>query len=204
LRQATANLPQVEIVAKPLWSRVKEISFYLCADGSGGNAVWDPGKFPTNDKTRANPQKSTRHATTLDIECAARRLVPRLIKIDTEGAEQRILEGAVATLFEHKPPFIIAEFHEFGLRELGCSIATMRAVMAKAGYATFQLFSDGSRPYRVPEDKPLRAPADFMINLLFSTQEFVNGTWTEEPEWEEKRPIFGYRMVDKPAAESAA
>lgn len=202
LRKACEDLVQVRIVPQPLWSKAKEITFHLCADGSGGNAVWDPGKFPSNHATRAAPHKTKLAATTLDIECEKRSLSPRLIKIDTEGAEERVLRGATRLLFEHKPPFIIAEFHPFGLRELGCSEATLRAFMAKAGYATFHLFADGSRPYRLRDDEPIRTPGGFIVNLLFSTEDMVNALWTEAST-DSVRAIYGYKVVEK-ASESAA
>lgn len=207
LRQAVEGKANVKIVDKPLWSRSKDVTFHLCADGSGGNAIWDPGKFPTNHQTRTTPQSSKLRATTLDAVCADRTLAPRLIKIDTEGTEQRILEGADFLLSgDDKPPFIIAELHEFGLNELGCSFNTLRALMAKHGYQTFQLFMDGSRPWLVSEGETPRHPNGWIINLLFSTEAEVNALWPEAPV-EGKRPVFGYSVdetkVDKLAEDWA-
>jgi len=197
LHKACEGKGNVTIEEWALWSKGGEIDFYLCADGSGGNAVWDPGRFPVNHKTRANPQKETTLASTLDTICCG--LTPRLIKIDTEGAEQRILEGAADLLSGvRRPPFIIAEFHEFGLKELGCSFNTLRALMKKHGYDTFQLFPDGSRPWRVPDGEALRAPKDFIINLLFSTESEVNALWTEAPT-SDYRKVYGFRVVAEPA-----
>jgi FkbM family methyltransferase len=180
----------VLIVDRPLWSRSEKRAFYLCADGSGGNALWDPALFPANDKTRAHPQKHMVETRTLDLECHVHNIAPRLIKIDTEGAEQRILEGATEVLYERKPPYIVAELHEFGLNQLGCSQMSLRTFMAKAGYQTFQIFSDGSRPELVPQDKKI--VSNWIINLLFSTEKAVNEAWPEAAPDTAYRPLFGY------------
>lgn len=190
LRAAVEGKANVEIIDRPLWSRVKDVTFHLCADGSGGNAIWDPGKFPTNFQTRANPKSSKLRATMLDDLYITG--IPRLIKIDTEGAEQRILEGGKLLLgVGDKPPFIIAELHEFGLNELGCSFNTLRALMAKHGYQVFQLFTDGTRPWLVPEGQKPTNPNNWIINLLFSTEAEVDALWTDKPA-DGKRPIWGY------------
>lgn len=203
LRAAVEGKSNVEIVDRPLWSHPKNVTFHLCADGSGGNAIWDPGKFPTNHATRAAPQSKKMRATCLDAIGAALQVAPRLIKIDTEGTEQRILEGAADLLSRSdKPPFIVAEFHEFGLNELGCSLNTLRALMAKHGYQTFQLFTDGSRPWLVPENERPKSPENWIINLLFSTEADVEALWPDKPV-EGARPIWGYSVADEKVDEFA-
>lgn len=47
---------------------------------------------------------------TIDTFCAAKGLVPRFIKIDVEGAEDRVLDGAEQTLATIRPPVVF----EFG------------------------------------------------------------------------------------------
>ena len=69
--------------------------------------------------------------------------------------------------------------------------------MKTHGYDTFQLFPDGSRPWRVPDGEHIRAPADFIINLLFSTESEVNALWTEEPT-SDYRKVYGFRVVAEP------
>ena len=50
----------------------------------------------------------------------------KLIKVDTEGAEQLILQGAKEILEGVKVPFVISELHQFGLEKMGCSPKSLR------------------------------------------------------------------------------
>ena len=69
-------------------------------------------------------------ATTLDDELRQCGLAAaRPIKIDTEGAEQQVLQGATGHLADRKIPFIVAELHEFGLAKLGNSQQSLRGLM---------------------------------------------------------------------------
>ena len=177
-RLGAAHVDNVELVLRPAWNVAGPVRFYLCADNGDGNAVWDPGDFPGNALSRQHPESSLVEATTLDVELAKRGLRPRLIKIDTEGAEQRVLEGAVGTLFEQKPPFVIAEVHEFGLEKLGCSQRGLRELMIRAGYEAFLLPTGGAKPIRLPDEQ--RLDGRWIINLLFSTRGAVDAAWADE------------------------
>jgi len=53
----------------------------------------------------------TVECTTLDGFCAARRIAPSFIKIDTEGNEGAVFAGAQRTIRRHRP-FIVFEFWE--------------------------------------------------------------------------------------------
>jgi FkbM family methyltransferase len=176
LRAAVAALPQVEIVEQPLSSAVGPGTFYLNRDNEN-NSLWDPGEWPGagNEKTKASPQPVEVFFETLDRVTEARSLNPRLIKIDTEGAEELILRGAAALLFEKAPPFIIAELHEFGLEKLGCSQQSLRTLMLRAGYATFALSRSGAAPKLIPADQELRS--QYILNLLFAKPDDVAAVW---------------------------
>jgi FkbM family methyltransferase len=165
----------LDIVAKAASNRVGETVFHLNRDNSGGNALWDPGLWPDNEKSRGRPESITVPATTLDAEWRGRGLaVPKLIKIDTEGAEQMVLEGA-RELLSARVPFVVAELHEFGLEKLGASQASLRALMHGFGYSTFTLYFSGAMPKFIPGSSQIRCP--FFINLLFSTPETIAEYW---------------------------
>lgn len=165
----------VKIVTQPAWNREEDLTFHLCAEGSGGNAVWDPGMFPTNERSRAKNENYVVRATTIDVVLDGRN--PRLIKIDVEGAEQRVLEGALTTLLHEHPSFIVAELHEFGLQVLGCSQSSLRSFMYRMGYDTYMLYADGTRPKKVPEDEGILSR--YIINILFSTDVEVESAWSD-------------------------
>jgi FkbM family methyltransferase len=62
----------------------------------------------------------------------------RAIKIDAEGSEPAILQGAKTILREFRPLLFI-EFHNFLLLRAGSSSERLRAILAEKGYAVFNL-----------------------------------------------------------------
>jgi Methyltransferase FkbM domain len=91
---------------------------------------------------------------------------PRLIKIDTEGAEQRVLEGMRGLLTRQDPQFVIAEYHPFGLERMGSSEESLRGFIEGLGYSTFALNNAGGLPRFVPPATRIQVTA--IINMLFS------------------------------------
>jgi FkbM family methyltransferase len=169
----------ITIVTQPASDVAGPTRFYLNSDSSGGHALWDPGRFPGNAKSAAQPLVVDVVATTLDEALARLGLPPpKLIKIDTEGAEHRVLKGAAGLLRERRVPYIIAELHDFGLDQLGSSQQDLRRFMAQFGYATFALYYDGSLPKLIPDDTLLESQN--IVNLLFSTVEDVGRLWQIE------------------------
>jgi FkbM family methyltransferase len=194
LRAAVADLDQVEIVERPVAAEEGRGTFFLNRDNEN-NSLWDPGEFPggANAKTRAEPHPVEVEFATLDGTLLPRGLAPRLIKIDTEGAEQRVLEGAAALLASKHPPFIVAELHEFGLGKLGCSQTGLRKLMQRAGYEMFLIFSDGSKPRLVPRNA--RVSYERIINVLFATAADVDAAWPGSPI--ERPMLHSYGEVGK-------
>jgi FkbM family methyltransferase len=176
---ALNNLANVTLIDRPASATAEPVSFYHNSDNAGGHAIWDPGEFPSNAQSKANPTMIRMQATTLDSEMASLGLSgPRLIKVDTEGAERLVLEGARGLLADAGVPYVIAELHEFGLEKLGSSQRDLRRFMQELGYDTFILYGDGSLPKLLPPDTRVTAP--YLINLLFSTQENVASLWPIE------------------------
>jgi FkbM family methyltransferase len=165
----------VSIVEQPLFARAEQVKFWHNQDSSGGHALWDPGLWEGNPKTRASSSLDpwmAQDATTLN------RISPsplRLIKIDTEGAEERILQGGNNVLAVQHPPFIVAEVNPFGLQQMMCSPDSLRAYMRVQGYDTFMLYPDGAYPELVPPRKTV--VIDHVWNVLFSSTSDVASIW---------------------------
>lgn len=179
-RNAIAN---VELVEQPLWNKVKDIQFFHSADSPGGDAVWDPGLWWENVQSQMVPQvrrvKQVR-ATILDHHAFNGPV--RLVKIDTEGAEQKILEGAEGFLTEHNPPFIVLELNPFGQKQLDSSNEGLRAFLREFGYECFLIHTDGSLPSLVPPNAEItHQTGSVVMNVLFSDLHSVGEMWSKVP-----------------------
>lgn len=173
---ALSGTRNVVVVEKVATNHAGQSTFHINRDNSGGHALWDPGEWPDNQKSRASPLTISTPATTLDAEWKNSGLpIPKLIKIDTEGAEQFVLEGARELLGECKVAFVVAELHEFGLQKLGCTQAGFRRLMEGFGYSTFGLFYSGAMPKFVPPGTQIQTP--FVINILFATANTIAEYW---------------------------
>lgn len=161
---------QIRLIRRPVADTVREIEFHQCADDSGGNALWNPGLWDGNDRSKRIKDRLLMRSTTLDDELGAEKRPIRLMKIDTEGAESLILEGAEQTLSMHPPDYIIAELHPFGLEQLGSTQQKLRSLMFLYGYHTW-LISGRSIPMLVPSGTEINSQV--ILNLLFARIEKV-------------------------------
>ena len=176
---ALSDLHNVTLVTMPVTDVVGEVDFHFNSDGADGHALWDPALFPGNLRSIATPRIRHIAATTLDAEVLSLGLAsPRLIKIDVEGAEHRVLQGAAGLLRGCRVPFVVAELHPFGLDLLGSSQMELRGFMAGFGYDTFALYYSGALPKLIPPGTLIELP--HILNLLFSTPENVGAVWTVE------------------------
>ncbi len=167
------------VIANPLSAHAEMLPFYFSEDSSGGHALWDPALWHENIKTqeqRRNP--ASRHFDIKMDTTTLNRITPdpcRLIKLDTEGAEERILQGAGDVLRVRHPPFVVAEMNAFGLNQMGGSPESLRGFMRLHGYDTFALYPDGAIPELVPPRRGIECPHVF--NVLFSSPEAVASIW---------------------------
>ena len=124
------QLANIIVVDKPASSIDEDVIFYINSDTSAGNALWDPGDFHSNPLSRSHPKTIQMRATTIDNEIDRLGLqVPKLIKVDTEGAEHQVLLGARRLLEDRKVPYVIAELHPFGLAKMKSSQMDLRRFM---------------------------------------------------------------------------
>ena len=64
-----------------------------------------------------------------------------VLKIDVEGADLLVLQGAAKTI-ERFRPVILAEFNPYWMRQIGQSLEEVRRFAAESGYRIFRLFDD--------------------------------------------------------------
>jgi FkbM family methyltransferase len=174
---------RVHLVSQPISDRTETVEFHLNADCSGGHALWDPGLWRDNEKSRKAPQSIRVNGASLDELLVPGREI-RLIKIDAEGAEQRVLQGARAIIASHRPPYIVAEVHPFALAQFGHSQESLRQLMAGYGYETFLIFAADMPPVMVPAGA--RIECAMIFNVLFSTPAAIAECW----------PMFHLGSVD--------
>jgi FkbM family methyltransferase len=183
LHLAMNDITNVKVIEQPAWCREEEVTFYINRDDRSSNALCDPGNFPANEQSRANPFTIKMQAATLDAT-PVMTTYPKLIKIDTEGAEQKVLEGA-ALLLQHPVPYILCELNPFGIPQFGDSIEGLREFMREYGYETFFLHPTDLLPSLVPPGvkvtfrKDPNYGTDLVSNCMFSTLKNVVKAWPE-------------------------
>ena len=169
----------VRIVGQPASERAGEADFFLNSDDSGGNALWNPALFPGTPRSKANERRLRLRTTTLDAEVGRHALAaPKLIKVDTEGAEQKVLQGARGLLEGCGVPFVVCELHPFGLAQMGDSQDSLRELMDSFGYSTFALSWRPVLPKLIPPGTHIESP--YIVNLLFTTPELLGSYWPVE------------------------
>lgn len=97
--------------------------------------------------------------TTLDDLVEAHGLAPGFIKIDVEGAEAAVLEGARQTLARHRP-VVMAEINDPLLRQQGSSLRAVLALLTDAGYDLSDPSHPGQRPGLRPYGDVLAVPRE--------------------------------------------
>jgi len=154
----------VDIERQPLWNKKEMVKLHM-AQHSGYNSL-----LRTSDSVAAVPME----AVTLDTFDT----VPRLIKLDIEGAEEMALRGGLRFLKDQACPYIICELHDDALRRLGSSQEALRRFMRDQGYSMFLLHDNGSLPTYVPLRTEVKSPRQ-NVNVLFSTFDMVAAAWPE-------------------------
>jgi len=95
------NIPKIEIINNGLWSENTDLTFYKTGAGTA-SAVWGHGG-----------ETITAPVITLDsfFEDMPESEWPTFIKLDVEGAEQQVLNGARKIITEKRPKMAICTYH---------------------------------------------------------------------------------------------
>lgn len=133
--------------------------FHERPGASGMNSVVARTKEPDAYRVTTRPQ------ITLDGFCAARGLHPEVIKIDVEGAELMVLEGAAATLSRCRPTVFLS-LHPKELATLGHEPEDVQRFIEGLGYRLLDMDGRPARGFRLDEylmvrdTAPRRSAAD--------------------------------------------
>ena len=102
--------------------------------------------------------RETRHPQcTLDTFCRTRNIRPDIIKIDVEGAEFAVLEGAREILTAARP-LLVVSVHPQHLKALGRDAAELHALAAASGYTVSD--TDGNAVETFELDEYVLEPTD--------------------------------------------
>jgi FkbM family methyltransferase len=133
-----------------------EVVPLIVTDEVGEAIIWEPEDAALASLSRAAAERGggtqnglthqLRSATTIDIFCGTRNLIPDILKIDVEGAEGKVLRGARSFL-ENRRGQIILEVHPRTLRDFGDTQESLLAYLRSLGWDASELFARGA-----PED----------------------------------------------------
>jgi FkbM family methyltransferase len=123
------NAPTAEIVNAAVSDKRGLVSLFTNLDNDGGHALWKPGAHPFNQRTREQYDPS-QYVTAVVMDDYADRQ-PVTIKIDTEGAEWHVLNGARAILAQPQLRLVVCERNDFGLANMGRTAEEVVALMAE-------------------------------------------------------------------------
>jgi FkbM family methyltransferase len=169
---ALNGVANVELFEQAVGDEAGEATLHVNADNTGGHALWDVGEHPFNAESRRRQEVRTVPRGTLAelLEATAARRI-RLVKIDVEGSELRVLKGAMLLLMARQVPYVICEINEFALQQMGATGQGMRAFMEACGYTCYRMETEA--PFLIPFPPAEQFPAEHVYNVLFSSQPVV-------------------------------
>jgi FkbM family methyltransferase len=137
---------------------------------SGNSCVWLDG-------APAGADLRPMQARTLDVALACAGQI-KLVKMDIEGSEVRVLRGARELLERKAVRYWVVENCVQELRRMGESMDTLRDYMAQFGLSMFVLDWQGDFPKYIP--RQLQLTSKFINNLLFAYPEDLANDWMIE------------------------
>lgn len=143
--------------------------FFVNIDNDGGHALWDVGLHDFNTQSRATPQMRIVPTVSLDQQLAGEDLSRlKVIKIDAEGCEGAVLQGARGIL-EGASPTVICEINHFGLNQMGTSEAEIRQLMCELGYSVYAFSPESQELVRLEDDQTIVSTSVFNLAFIHPT-----------------------------------
>jgi FkbM family methyltransferase len=147
----TLNTAQVTIVPEAVSDAAGTVPFFETRPGNlGVGRIFRFGHSATEDY----PIQYEVASNTLD-HYTAQLGMPRLVKMDIEGAECLALAGGGKTLAAVDSPILMVEFHPGELTALGSSVEDCMALLASHRYRRYCLLSGGSHQWFVFSKRPV-------------------------------------------------
>lgn len=138
----------------------------IASDNDGGHAVRTVGDAMQRTEALNAPDVQPTYVGTLDDLLLHRPFTSlKAIKLDAEGAEHAIMQGAEQLLMRHRVPFVIAEMNEACLQLAGSSEMSFRAFMTSLGYTTH--FFHPNKPELVTLEPGQTVRSEVLLNFCF-------------------------------------
>lgn len=105
-----------------------------------------------------------------------------VLKIDTEGAEYEVLQGASELLKKHDNLWIVCELHTYGLRKMGHNVEELRQFMNGLGYDAFAFqynieTKQDFLPIWIPPKVKIKQ--NYVTDILFAKKDNLHHLWQE-------------------------
>lgn len=133
VRPRLCGLSDTHIGATRVWAARMKMFESKPREEEYREAVWRRLKFFLKGDTRRGLMEVDLTVTTLDRFCADHGVAPRLMKIDVDGYEGKILRGAENLLRTTKPT-ILLELHRDEAQRDGITRAKVADILFDAGY----------------------------------------------------------------------
>jgi FkbM family methyltransferase len=130
------RLQNIEVVSLGMFNKEDELTFLFAPDVSGATSL----RLTGQSRGCTAIQEVLCKTTTLDIFCASTNTLPTLLKIDVEGAELMVFQGAEKTL-AHTPIILVELLRKWSL-EFGYHPNDVFELLAKYGYSAWMFAED--------------------------------------------------------------
>lgn len=138
------NIENIKVISNLVGSSNKEnVDFFELSDPSGMNASIK------NDKTNEYKKKS-RNQINLDTFCKTESVNPDIIKIDVEGYEYEVLDGAKEIISSSKP-VIFLSVHPKQLSKLNSSIEELSKLISQLNYKCLEIDGNEVNEFKLAE-----------------------------------------------------